>query len=792
MTPNADWQRVDALLSDLLDLAQEERDRRLDALVRDDPDLAARMRRLLAHAEDSSLLGQTDHPPTFTASDRTGAELAPGQILGDWRLRQRIGMGGMAEVFEAERDLSGIRQKAAIKVMSSGRGGALEQARFHQETEILAGLHDPRIARLIDAGRAPDGRRWLALEYVEGQPIDRYCADRLGVHERVELIIDMIAAVEHAHQQLIIHRDLKPENILVNREGEIRLLDFGIARIVQSEAAADHATHTALRAYTLRHASPEQLAGRAAGVGSDVYQIGILLYQLLTGQRPFDSRDEDPGLLLNAMREGARPPSMANSLADFATGIPGRPSPARLRAQLRGDLDSIVLRALEFEPDQRHPDAASLRRDLENWLAGRPISGRSYSRIYRTRLYLKRHWLGASSLAAVVALLMGYAVTVTVQSSRLEVQRNEARQAQLRAESMQRYLLDVIGSVDPNLTASRGKSIDQLLVEAADGAREEFADQPELVADLLLDIGSVLLRRSRLEEARQTLSEALALREDELGPDHPETRAVVIQLAAARYLSGDREQAISLVSDLLARTERLEGRDSAAYVEATLALAPYESEHVDNAAAVARLSELLARHVAIHGAQTSELSENALVHRAAIQAQLGVSLLRAARYGEAQPLLESAVATQEQVHGVLDQRTMESRKNLAFSLRMLGRRPESTEQFERLLVAERALYQTAHWRIAYTLGHLANLASDDGNYVRAIELWQASETEMRDAAGDDHPWVLRSQMSAARSMFLGPDPERGRQILESFAARTDLIDDTAEIAAEILERYSDR
>ena len=156
-------------------------------------------------------------------------------------------------------------RKPQSRLMSIGRGGALEQARFHQETEILAELNDPRIARLIDAGRAPDGRRWLAMEYIEGQPIDRYCANRLGIRERVRLVSEMIAAVEHAHQQLVIHRDLKPDNILVNREGEIRLLDFGIARIVQTEAAVDNATHTALRAYTMRHAQPGATGWKSRG-----------------------------------------------------------------------------------------------------------------------------------------------------------------------------------------------------------------------------------------------------------------------------------------------------------------------------------------------------------------------------------------------------------------------------------------------------------------------------------------------------------------------------------------------
>jgi eukaryotic-like serine/threonine-protein kinase len=789
VTSNANWQRIDALLAELLDLDRSEREIRLESLQRKDSELAARLQRLLAHAENSSLLGQADRPPIFLGG-RTSSELAPGQKLGGWHLIRRVGQGGMAEVFEAERDLSGISQKAAIKVTASGRGGALEQARFHQEIEILAGLHDPRIARLIDAGRAPDGRCWLAMEYVEGQPIDRYCAGRLGVRARVELIIDMIAAVEHAHQQLIIHRDLKPDNILVNQKGEIRLLDFGIARIVQSEAVADQATHTALRAYTLRHASPEQLAGRVAGVGSDVYQIGILLYQLLTGQRPFSGRDDDPGQLLNAMRQGARPPSLAPGLIDFATRIPGSPSPRKLRALLKGDLDSIVLRALEYDSDRRHSDVASLRRDLENWLTGRPISGRSYSRIYRTRLYLKRHWLGAASAATLIALVIGYAVTVTVQSNRLEEQRNEARQALFRAEAMHGFLLDVIGSADPHLKASHGKSIDQVLVEAADSARETFVLQPELLASLLMDIGVVLMRRSRLDDAKRVLDEAWRLRRDRLGIDHEVTRGTVLPLAEALYRGGERSQALDLMYDHVASTEQLLGIDSDDYILSALYLAAYESEYVDNAAAEARVRALLDRHLSVHGDRIDDWAEPIVIRHSDILAQLGVILLRADRNKEALSVLEQVLVIKEQRHGAADQRTMATRKNIATSLQELGRIDEATSEFEKLLAIERQLYQSAHWRTAYTLGYLGNLARDSGDYARAIELWQESEIEMREAAGADHPFVLRAQFRAAHAMLQGPDPERGRLIIEAIAARTDLVDDTVTLARQTIEEYS--
>lgn|GEM_PF-5858248 len=787
-----DWQRLDHALAELLLLDAGGRERSLERIASEDIATATRLRRLLEAALECPLLDDQSVYSGLTDRASNNFELEPGGRLGSWTLLKRIGRGGMSEVFEAERSLSGAQQRAALKVMSPGLGGALEQQRFGQEVEILASLSDPRIARLIDAGKAPDGRRWLAIEYVTGQPIDKVCRGRFGLHARLRLVIEIISAVDYAHRKLVIHRDLKPENILVNQEGEIRLLDFGIAKILQPDVADDINDDTVVTAYTLRHASPEQLAGKTAGVASDVYQLGILLYLLLTGEHPFAGRDTDPAELLKAMREGAMReggavPSRSNNLARLVEELPDRPRVERYCRQLRGDLDSIVLRALEAEQEKRHPDVRTLGADLENWLSGRPISGRVYSRSYRARLYLKRHWLGAASAAALILLLVGYAATVTVQGVRLEAQRNEAVRAQARAEQMHGYLLDVFGSVDPNLSANRGKSIDQILIDAADGARETFAGQPVLLADLLVDLGSVLLRRSKLSEAHQILNKAWQLREQNLGREHSETRAVMPILTEVLNQGGEHEQALELIIEHLNMAERLEGVDSSTYISSVLYLASFEREHGDGLLAQARVQAILDRHISRHGNRPEEWSDPVAAHRASILAQLGVILLELGNHEQALTVLQQALDLQDHIYqGAVNQRTVATRKNLANTLRQLGRVAEASSAFERVLSDERQLYQTAHWRTAYTLGHLANSVRDAGDYSRAVELWQLAEAEMREAVGDDHPYVLRAQFRAAHAMQLGPDPEGGRRIIQEIAAR-EPADATVELARKALE-----
>ncbi|HRQ64108.1 MAG TPA: serine/threonine-protein kinase, partial [Xanthomonadaceae bacterium] len=316
---DADWDLLDRLIGELLDLEPEPREQRLVALEADDPAVAARLRRMLAGLSRSAGLEALGESPLCAEALSGLSALAPGERLGDWTLLAPAGRGGMAEVFVAERTVGGARQQAAIKLMAQSFFGSLQRQRFQRETAILARLDDPRLARLIDAGTSPDGRPWLAMEYVDGEPLDRACDARgLTIAERVRLIIDVALAVDGAHRQLVVHRDLKPDNILLTQNRRIKLLDFGIARVLEDEQDAG-ATATQLRAYTLRYASPEQLLGAQAGIASDVYQLGLLLHLLLTGRRAFADRDGDPVLLLDAARRGPMLPSRSAAESDVET-----------------------------------------------------------------------------------------------------------------------------------------------------------------------------------------------------------------------------------------------------------------------------------------------------------------------------------------------------------------------------------------------------------------------------------------------------------------------------------------
>jgi len=785
VNPEDEWGRIDLALNELLGLPVPARESSLRELEMSDPALAARLRSLLGNLQAGDLLDSIAAAGLSANALASISGLSGGDRLNDWTLTEPIGSGGMAEVFAAERWINGALQRAAIKVMALGMDGLGQRSRFQRETAILAQLNDPRLSRLIDAGTAPDGRPWLAMEYVEGERLDRACNRLgLGIESRVQLVIEICKAVDHAHRQLVIHRDLKPSNILLTSDRHVRVLDFGIARVID-EHGDEETTRTLGQAFTLSYASPEQLQNQPTGVASDVYQLGLVLYWLLTDSLPWAHAGGDLIKRLRQMNETPALPSQQMTLAPASVLQERSSTRRRLQHRLRGDLDSIVMHALEFRPESRYPGARELANDLQRWLDGLPIMVRRYSTAYRLSRYLRRHWLGAGAIGLICVLGIGYAVQTTLHAVRLAEERNQAEVARQRAESMQQFLLDVFGSVDPQLQESRGKSVDQLLIEGVARAQASFSDQPLLAAQVLVDMGDVLRRRGRFNDAIGALRTALALRENALGPAHPDAVATLPSLGDALFKNGQRDEAMAILRRNLDAVAQRDNQASAAMVEALRALGGVESVHGDIQVAEQRLRMAIEMHQALN----PDLAVDAALLAAQLDNQLAAILLRDRRFEEAEPILASSYAVQAAILGPLDQRTHEVRKNWAFVLRMLKRAEAAERELTALLEDERSLYQGPHIHIAYTLGHLANLASDRQDYEKAIQLWQQAEAEARAALGDQHPWVTTSQMGAARSMLLIGRREEGRAILQRIAAMTGRQDDTAELAEEVLQRY---
>ncbi|HZJ01551.1 MAG TPA: serine/threonine-protein kinase, partial [Gemmatimonadaceae bacterium] len=447
------WVQVEAVLGALLDVPTQERPALLEKLSADDPTLRKEVESLIdAHSRAGNFL--EDSAAQFAASHMIEADSAgdrahlPGTVIGRYRLLEEIGRGGMGSVWLAERADGQFDQRVALKLVKRGMDTDEILARFLRERQILARLEHPNIARLLDGGVSEDGRPYFAMEYVPGISITAYCdRQRASIEERLRRFIPVCRAIEYAHRNLIVHRDLKPSNVVVDDDGNVKLLDFGIAKLLGDEDAAGHHTGGASRLMTPEYASPEQLAGSRITTASDIYQLGALLYELLTshspnpGDRvtPSEARHNTPALSLVR-------PSAAVRRKSAITDVEGQPhvrdavsiaanratTPERLQRTLKGDLDAIVLTAMRNEPDLRYPTAESIADDIERHLTFEPIRFGSDSLSYRALKFVRRHRLRvASATLIVLALISGISIyTIQVRKEREFAQLEAAKSAQ--------------------------------------------------------------------------------------------------------------------------------------------------------------------------------------------------------------------------------------------------------------------------------------------------------------------------------------------------------------------------
>lgn len=474
-----DWQRLSALYDELAELPPTEREARLAALQ--PPELAARLVRMLASLPDDDLtatagLAGFEQQLAAALADTPGATArAPqaGDRFGAWCLAELLGEGGMGQVWRAERADGLYQGEAAIKLLRDDVAGGGLAARFARERALLGRLTHPGIARLLDAGEQ-DGRAFLVLEYVAGRTLSEHVRTHdLGLTERVRLLVDVARAVEHAHAQLIVHRDLKPSNVMLDEGqaggGHTKLLDFGIAGLLDDsgQQADSQLTQLAGRRLTPAYAAPEQITGGAIGVAADIYSLGVMLYELASGQLPFGKRGLSRTALEHAVLHGQAQRLSRTTGADTggSDAGPGRPRDAQRAA---GDLEAVAAKALRRDPAQRYASVGSFIDDLEHWLAQRPVSVRAEDWRHRVRLWTRRNLALAVGGAAVFATLSAGLATSLWQ-------RNQAQAAARQSEEVTRYLTELLASANPDRHGGRMPTIFDVLEKSRAELRQRFA-----------------------------------------------------------------------------------------------------------------------------------------------------------------------------------------------------------------------------------------------------------------------------------------------------------------------------
>ncbi len=555
MKPDNRWQKLKQIFSEALELEGTERKIYLEKACRDDPELLQEVESLITSYHNPGLLDLSIDNVTESAFAGFDSVIFKGKKIGPYEIVGELGFGGMANVYLAKRADGQFDQDVALKLLRTGFKTENQVRRFLAERQILASLNHENIARLLDGGITGEGHPYYVMEYIEGQPIDEYCKDhRLPLQKRLELFLEVCEAVLYAHKKLIVHRDLKPSNIMVNREGKVKLLDFGIAKslkpsdVLHPDAPPSGGPHTqpGILPLTPSYASPEQIRGEQVTAASDIYQLGVVLYELVCGHLPYEVTGKTPGEIEKTICETvpARPGTQIQKKSE--PGTSGETAVSRLGRRLRADLDAIVMMALRKEPDRRYNSAEQLSKDLRYFLSGRPVSAHPDSRLYRFRKYVQRHSIGVSAAAAIFfSLMLGLGVALW-QAHEAQTALAKTEAALNRAEALQEFLTNLFlpGALDR--PAEQMPSTEELLQSGAQFALNEDLADPSERLSMLVTISEIYIQRGWPDEARPLIDAAVNLgrqHEDEWPQDL--ARALHLKARIASW-DGDHDKSAQL------------------------------------------------------------------------------------------------------------------------------------------------------------------------------------------------------------------------------------------------------
>jgi serine/threonine-protein kinase len=659
-----------------------------------------------------------------------------GRTIGPYRILDIIGRGGMGIVYRAFREDLG--NHIALKVVRGALGDPGRLARFRQEQRVLARLDHERIARLLDAGLAADETPYLVMEYVEGQTITEWCASRgLGIEDRLGLVLEVCDAIAFAHRNLVVHRDLKPSNVLITPDGHVKLLDFGVAKLLEDSDDDPALTATGARVLSPDYAAPEQVIGEPVTTATDIYGIGTLLYELLTGERPRTARNTNPTTMATAALEPTvRAPSSAIRRTDRADRADSTErigagthshvppvTPHALARRLAGDLDAICLRALERDPARRYASVELLRDDIVRHLAGLPVSARLPTPAYRLGKFVRRHSFGVT-MAAALTLLLATGIGAVIWQARA------ALRARAEAEALSGFLVEVFDASDP--MEALGQTITARdLLERGRVRADRLEDRPEVQARLLDAMAHAYLALGDYALA-DSLAERSLARERELhGQRHADFAASLATLGRIRRGQGRETEAATLFREALALRRDLLGErhDLTTGTMLELASTIQQSGSYDEAESLAL--EARAARVARHGAEHETVAE--------ADEALALVLWNAGRdLPRAEHLFRNALALRERLWGEDDPRLEVTHTPLSAFLPFVQKAPEAESLARRALEIRRRVFGDDHPMVAHQLHNVARALEAQGRPGEARALYREMLRRYRSAITGDH------------------------------------------------------
>lgn len=702
------WDNIQDLFHACIEKSLSDQQAFLKDLDKDDPDAASEVKKMLeAHHASGSFLEDEVLEDQF---------ISEGDLVGPWRIIREIGRGGMSTVFLASRADGQFDRKVAIKFLHGLIPGQSMHKRLQQEQKILARLQHKNIAQLFDAGVTDEGRPYFILEYIQGKPITDWCNENeLSFEERLDIFEQVCEAVQYAHQHLIVHRDLKPTNILVAENGTVKLLDFGIAKILKEEPQdGTPLTKTGLYLMTPEYASPEQVQGDTITTTTDVFALGLILCELLTGKLPYNITGKNPMEIGSTISDTvpSKPSSIVSEVTDFDSIQLGGINKNQHKKRLKGDLDTIILKALRKEPERRYGSANQLLQDIRRYQKNEPISARPESTGYLVRKFIQRNQTVVSAIAAIMIVLIATAIFSLYQARITDIERQ-------KTEQVNAFLQEMLASPNPYEDGLDVKVID-ILDRTAERIDEELNNQPGVQASVRRTLGITYRELGDVEKAHSQLSQALDIQNQLLDPPNAELSETQAEFAKTVQLQGNYETADSLLNLAYISDLELFGRESM-----TIA---------------ARLGDL-----------------------GSVQWDMG-------NFEEAESLLRESLQLEQQLRPPNHEKVAASMGNLATLLSSQGKSEEALELYRRELDIYRTNYPNdQHPSIPQALSHIGVILDDLEQYEEALPNHERALELFRELKGEDHPDVVYAMNNLASVMTKMGDMEEALIMQEDAA-----------------------
>jgi serine/threonine-protein kinase len=771
MTPEK-WLEVKEIFNAALDLPSAARHSFIEERCAD-AGLREEVEALLASAGEAENF--IEDPALTRVSHLVTAEKMPsyiGKQIGSYKIEREIGKGGMGAVYLARRADREFDKKVAIKLIKRGFDTDEIIERFRHERQILAALEHPNITRLIDGGSTDEGLPYLVMDYVEGLPLNKYCAAReVSLDARLNIFLQICSAVTYAHQNLIIHRDLKPSNVIVSADGTPKLLDFGIAKLTAPNSSATlGAAQTTFRVMTPEYASPEQVSGQTVTTASDIYSLGVVLYELLTNTRPFrirtssaeeisriitDTAPTKPSESRRGEKEKRRKGEKEKALNEKISSSPLLPFSS---SALRGDLDNIILMAMRKEPERRYSSVEQFAEDIRRYQKGLPVIAREDSFGYRAEKFVRRNKAGVAAGFGIALSLVGGLIATSRQAKIAKKQRDRALHETEKAERINQFLQKMLSSADPREQGKDVKVI-EVLGEAAQSIENDFADQPEITADLHTTIGTTYLSLGLLESAENHLQKALDIRLEHFPRRTTEVAVILNKFGKLLQVKGDLKSAQPLYTEALETLRFLRKNAEVAKVLNNLGyLSALEGK---NREAIGIHTEELKIRRALFGENHPDVAKT-LGSLAAIFGILGEKR-------KTESLHRQALAILRKFYSEEHPDVIAEMARLASAL-IWDDKNESERLFRKVLALRRKTLGENHTDVAWAVYDLGFLSAERGDYAESEKRTREVLAMRGKGLTDEHPVTSSSFLLLGRSLLAQGKPDAAKTALEECLA----------------------